>query len=1093
MIYRLLAIVWLTLASTCPASSGSPQQLSDIQRLYELYYTGQFYSVLKETDTELKKLPDVQVTLKLLLLSADVNLELGQIELANKGLERASAIIGNQSGDPEVLGLFCLLQGKRLLLNGEPGPSKKWFGRALGHTGRGTGFCRRIRCLTLQQLGTLSYLQKDRAAAKYYHQQALAFADSNTLPERISMAVLLSSLALEEGYLNQPEKSSAYLKDAARLVRSAGKYEVLTIPYLQNLLDIYSGPMPEAVPFAGTASRFVQLVEKYYAPGHYLRYLVYYYHGRYWKNKGYLHKAKTYYRQAEWAVENFPQLLCFRKDVFYTLAAYDSHISADHKKGISYLRKAETNNTFSKTDKATFLCLLGSYYKRAGMADSSFYYLNMGLQASKSRGEKEDPDITMFAHLALYELYLGRKDPVSALKTLHESMAIAREKQVRKTAVANMWGKLGAYYMHFGQYDKALPCFHKGFEICDRHYSPRTAYDHPQQADPGFEEILIDLLHNHAFTLFKIYEENQTASYLKSAWDCHVVAARILEKAIMDTDFDQFESLWMNRANTTYNNGVSYSCQLFERTRDELFLDQAFTFAEKGKMLMLLAERHKQKTMRITGVPDSLIQVLADMRHEIMWLRDQIRLQAFQEEDIISFSGMEARLSKKLHEADILTVQLEHDYPEYYRHKNKLAVLDIRTARKFLSKDQVLLEFQLLRHNELIIIGLASDSAKIWRVPFGPELGNHLHLLKKILSNKPSDDPILGVRSFRESAEYLYDKLIRPASDFIGNRRLMIIPHNELSLIPFEILIDRNEPSGSDYSYHSLPYLFLKNPVSYAFSATLLFDNPPGLNKGRKVVYLVPEPGQDRLGNHALYVPEGIRREAEILKQMTGGHIYSGSKQARDLLQEYAGSIRVLHIAAHTIAIGDELAQPAIWLAGNPDDSTAVLLMPADLYGMPLNARLAVLSGCNTGYGRLKYGEGLLSLARSLSATGVQTIVYALWPVADRSAVAIMHGFYKQLLRGKNPDLALQVAKEKFLQSADPVTSHPFYWAEFVVSGYTRPVFTPFLRTWRVWIPACLITIIAAFLIIRRKIKTGSTGRSFWRAWHNTLTGRPNH
>ena len=54
---------------------------------------------------------------------------------------------------------------------------------------------------------------------------------------------------------------------------------------------------------------------------------------------------------------------------------------------------------------------------------------------------------------------------------------------------------------------------------------------------------------------------------------------------------------------------------------------------------------------------------------------------------------------------------------------------------------------------------------------------------------------------------------------------------------------------------------------------------------------------------------------------------------------------------------------------------------------MKLNAQLVMLSGCNTGYGLLRRSEGLISIARSFFYTGVRTIGYTLWPVADNTGL----------------------------------------------------------------------------------------------------------
>jgi CHAT domain-containing protein len=111
-----------------------------------------------------------------------------------------------------------------------------------------------------------------------------------------------------------------------------------------------------------------------------------------------------------------------------------------------------------------------------------------------------------------------------------------------------------------------------------------------------------------------------------------------------------------------------------------------------------------------------------------------------------------------------------------------------------------------------------------------------------------------------------------------------------------------------------------------------------------------------------------------------------------------------------------------------------------ELYQLDLDAQLVVLSGCNTGFGLLQKEEGLLSLARSFFYSGVRSVAFTLWPMADKSGALLVKGFYKGIVHGKLLDEALQSAKLEYLADADPAKCHPYYWAGFVILGRTDPV-----------------------------------------------------
>ena len=105
---------------------------------------------------------------------------------------------------------------------------------------------------------------------------------------------------------------------------------------------------------------------------------------------------------------------------------------------------------------------------------------------------------------------------------------------------------------------------------------------------------------------------------------------------------------------------------------------------------------------------------------------------------------------------------------------------------------------------------------------------------------------------------------------------------------------------------------------------------------------------------------------------------------------------------------------------------------------LTLKARLVVLSACETGRGRVMRGEGVVGLARALQAAGAQSVVGSYWNVDDASTATFMVEFHRGVRRGLTKDRALQLAIIKLKE--DSSTSHPFYWAPFVIIGSRKPV-----------------------------------------------------
>ena len=99
---------------------------------------------------------------------------------------------------------------------------------------------------------------------------------------------------------------------------------------------------------------------------------------------------------------------------------------------------------------------------------------------------------------------------------------------------------------------------------------------------------------------------------------------------------------------------------------------------------------------------------------------------------------------------------------------------------------------------------------------------------------------------------------------------------------------------------------------------------------------------------------------------------------------------------------------------------------------------LAVLSGCDTGVGEVKAGEGVLGLRRAFQVAGVQTLVMSLWPVEDEAAKAWITAYYRNHFRdGSGTAESVRQASLEVLRQrrAQHKSTNPFYWAGFVAAG----------------------------------------------------------
>jgi CHAT domain-containing protein len=224
--------------------------------------------------------------------------------------------------------------------------------------------------------------------------------------------------------------------------------------------------------------------------------------------------------------------------------------------------------------------------------------------------------------------------------------------------------------------------------------------------------------------------------------------------------------------------------------------------------------------------------------------------------------------------------------------------------------------------------------------------------------------------------------------------------------------------------------------------------------------------------DYLLPIP-GAQVEVENLQKIFRSKVYQGNKATEHNFKAMASNYSILHLAMHTVINNKNPLYSKLVFYHNSDTIDDGLLNTSELFGMQLNADLAVLSACNTGTGKLEQGEGIMSLSRGFFYAGVPSIVMTSWAVEDQSGAELMSSFYKYLAEGKAKNEALRLAKIDYLDNADQLKAHPHFWAAYMNIGDVSPILNlkkPFPWILYLLISAGIIVLmVGGFFFIRRK------------------------
>jgi CHAT domain-containing protein len=189
-----------------------------------------------------------------------------------------------------------------------------------------------------------------------------------------------------------------------------------------------------------------------------------------------------------------------------------------------------------------------------------------------------------------------------------------------------------------------------------------------------------------------------------------------------------------------------------------------------------------------------------------------------------------------------------------------------------------------------------------------------------------------------------------------------------------------------------------------------------------------------------------------------------GDEATEQAFYDLSEGFKILHFSTHAIVDENDPNNSYLVLSNPSNPANDGFLYVKELSKMNLNADLVVLAACNTGNVNITNECGINSIGSAFLEAGCASVVMSLWSAYDESTSFLMENFYYFLSKGASKDEALQQAKLKYIAHTDYLTVHPFYWANFVVTGDTKPIKS--IEYGSLGLLTCLAVMIAVFVFV---------------------------
>lgn len=517
-------------------------------------------------------------------------------------------------------------------------------------------------------------------------------------------------------------------------------------------------------------------------------------------------------------------------------------------------------------------------------------------------------------------------------------------------------------------------------------------------------------------------------------------------------------------------------------------------YARNTSVLHSLAAQAARSTVLDNDVKD-LIRREQDAQHQIKAAQRILN----------GISAGSERATKLHHQIDLLSQsrrtlleEIKASAPDYQKLKSPQPASPATVAAMLKPAEQLISIYTAA--DKTYVWALTKNEKTVWHVVETPRTTINASVDRIKTSLTPIIESLNDIPAFPVAdAHNLYQLLIKPV--LTDKKELLVIAHGHLSHIPFGLLATKNIAVNADAlplfsDYQNVPWLAKDVSITNLPATTAIvtlrtrpsseetsdkttkliaFADPIFSPTDMAPIQLPPSGQRNAIQNRGL--PATFRnrpqtraidsadlsmlpRLPDTVEEVVSISNAIGSPQTSDLIMGLEANEQkvkemdltaadILIFATHGLIPGDlnGLMQPALAMA-NPLLSKTTgdgLLTMDEILSLKLDAKLVLLSACNTAAGEGAEAEAVSGLGQAFFYAGSQSLLVSYWPVHSVSAMELTTAMFSEISQNTTTSsaTALQKSALKLLKAnyedeqGQPLFSyaHPIFWAPFNIVG----------------------------------------------------------
>lgn len=464
--------------------------------------------------------------------------------------------------------------------------------------------------------------------------------------------------------------------------------------------------------------------------------------------------------------------------------------------------------------------------------------------------------------------------------------------------------------------------------------------------------------------------------------------------------------------------------------------------------------------------------------HNTLFIKEVFANSSFQYHKHLSRAGsnhvlnMQSRIDSLKFDMNTFKTQLPEDYFKYLQNEVLRRILEREQIYHVRNKTQS--DTLKVRQWNEVAASLDDDEAVIELFSLPGEEYKKTYVA--IVFSKHDNQPHLvtlptkqEMQRWDEDGMNLYSKVWLPIKKTIGNcKRLYISSQETMNFLSFASIHNKDSYLLDEYD---IRYLFSTNDIPRLKSEQLIINSAPPKKEiflfgGAEFNYNSTTETYENNPTQGFPYLQGTINEIKSIEKILSPerwdiHEYDGRK-ATDTeflnLSRRAMSSAVLHVATHGFynmydphSKSDALQwkgrsgheNPLLrfglaftgadntWNSQSPMRTDDGILTAFEIASMNLSGtELVVLSGCNTGSGEFRFGEGVFGLQRAFRQAGVKSQILCVNKAPDKDTAELMVAFYQYWQAGVSKHQAFRQAQQ-YMKSRFPL--EPRKWASFIL------------------------------------------------------------